>query len=871
MQYNSNEFDEIISIFNSESEEIIQELNDNFMKLEKDLNNKSPLKKLSQLLHSLKGASRMLGFDSIQNIAHKLEDITSYWAEENVRINKDSFKTIYETCDYLTELINKCVQIKNDYNDEKNSIRLKKLDEILLLHAGGNAESEQNSGIDYLKAKNMDINAIVLELMFIKEREDDNDVLYVLAENLKELDNIFSKTNFADIKNEISFLSAKINEKQKDKTKLEFLKKNIPVLRNDIYNLFKTFNIKSSDKKNIVIEKEKQLNKNNEYIKNFDLIIENLQKIKYDISSADSLTEFLQTLNVQSENEKNILQKTIKILNLYKDKNIPVNNDCYLVILQCIYTLKRIYLKDDNLNINNIEFLMQRLNVAEDMFNIMNNKISVPAEKGIEKPVNLPELKKNITGMDFQEIKTMRVDTNKLDYLIFRTEDLMINGIKTKNHLTELSKINNELIQFSGENKKIINYLKYLEKKGFFVQNQDDNITAFYKKIQSYFNENTAVLNKINNKINGLYNTMFTDDNKLCQNIMEIDVLAKEIRVLPLATIFHSFPRMIRDLAQENSKQIDFIIKGSDTTIDKKLMEEIKIPLIHLLRNAVSHGIELPGDRIKKHKNASGTIKLSAKQEENFVIITIEDDGLGIDIEKVKKISLKKGILTKEELENTDNEHLVKLLFLPGFSTSDTINKISGRGIGLDIVKTKINNLNGDIYIDSIFNQGCRVTIKLPLSMSAIKTFILLIGNQKYAMPVNNIEYVKTINRNEIYKKDNKQCITFNSHSIPIFSLAEILESKQQNTQSDVLTIIIIETKGNEAAFIADSLLNEQEVFHKKLIPPILKIKNISGFTTLSNGEICLVLNPYELMKNNLREDYMNDIVTKLISAEKKV
>ncbi len=881
MQYNPEEFDEILNIFNSESEEIIQELNDNFMALEKDVNDKTPIKRLLQLSHSLKGSARMLGFNSIQNLAHKLEDILSYWSKENIKINKLAFTTIYETCDYLSKLINKCVQAKNNYEDERNNTQLNKLDEILSSNDDTNQAQKESNNINYLKTKNMDINAIVLELMLVIEKDDD-DVLSVLTDNLKELESIFSKTNFLSIKNELALLIKNLSEENSEENKLEYLKENIPKLRNNIYNLLKTFNIKSSNKNNAktknqkqesVQKPEKQINPDDELIKKFDFAIENLKKTKYDISYADEITGFLQTINPQTEHEKNILQKTINILNLYKDKNIQLNNDCYLVILQCIYTLKRIYLKDENLNINNIDFLMQRLNVVEDMFNIMNNEkaqVTVNEEKNVIKPDSFSDLKKNLTGIDFQEIKTLRVDTYKLDNLISQTGELLINGIKTKNHLLELSKINTELIKFSGENKKILNYLKYLEKKGFFTQSADDNITAFYKKVQSFFSENSIIIHEVNKKVNNLYNTMFTDDNKLCQNTMEIDVLAKGIRVLPLATIFHLFPRMVRDIAQENNKQINFIVTGSDTTIDKKLMEEIKVPLIHLLRNAVSHGIELPEERIKKHKDAMGTIKLSAKQEENYVILTIEDDGFGIDIEKVKKISLQKGILTKEELENIDNEHLVKLLFLPGFSTSESIDEISGRGVGLDVVKTKIHNLNGEIFIDSAINQGCKVTIKLPLSMSTIKTFILLIGNQKYAMPINTIKYVKTINKNEIYKKDNQQCIIYNSHSIPIFSLSEILENNtQQKNNSDILTIVIIEIRGQEAAFMVDGLINDQEVFHKKLVAPIIKIKNISGFTTLSNGEICLILNPYELMKNYIQDKYINNVVTKLISTDK--
>lgn len=881
MHYNSDEFEEIINIFSSESEEIIQELNDNFLLLEKNIEDKTPLKKLLQLSHSLKGSARMLGFNGIQNIAHKLEDILSFWKQENVQINNDMLQIIYETCDYLAVLVKKCVELKSDYYDEKSNELILELDKIL--KSGGEAKIEEKkpaNGIDYIKSKNIDINAVVLELMFVIER-DDEEIIPVIAENLEQLDEIFSQTEFTNIKEKIRILFDKLAEDIPAKEQIEFVKKNIPILRNDIYNLFKALNIKSSvsQSKQTVETPQKKEEKAEEKPQNqeqngYDIILSNLQKIKYDISYADEVVNFLKTVETVSKEEAAVLNKTIKVLNLFRSKNMQVNNDCYIVILQCIYMFKRISSNEEMPASNNIEFLLQRLSVVEDMFNLMNANKPSSVQVQEKKPIaaeEISDLNKNISGFDLQEIKTLRVDTAKLDNLISQTGELLINGIKTKNHLLELSEINSEFVKWSGDSKKILNYLKYLEKKGFFTQNADDSITAFCKKLQNFCIENSVIIGDVNSRLDNLYNMMFTDNNKLYQNAVEIDVIAKGIRVLPLATIFHSFPRMMRDIAKENKKQIDFIITGSDTTVDKKLMEEIKMPLIHLLRNAVSHGIEVPEERIKKQKNPTGTIKLSAKQVENYVLISIEDDGFGIDAERVKEISVQKGLLTREEVNNLDDEQIVKLLFLPGFSTSESVDEISGRGVGLDVVKTKITNLNGDIFIDSEINKGCKVTIKIPLTMSTIKTFIMLADGQKYALPVDTIKYVKTIKNSEIYKKDNTECIMYNSHSVPIFSLAEILGgNRHERKEDDVLTVVIIEIKGQEAAFEVDKLIGDQEILRKKLVPPIIKIKNISGFATLSSGEICLVINPYELMENNLVRDYINDVVTKLISVDKK-
>ena len=462
----------------------------------------------------------------------------------------------------------------------------------------------------------------------------------------------------------------------------------------------------------------------------------------------------------------------------------------------------------------------------------------------------------------------MLVDTSKLDNLISQTGELLINGIKTREHIVELSKINTKLIKWYGVSKKIINYLKYLEKKGFFGPDMDESTLAFYKRAQDFFNTNADIITDINNDFSNLYNIISEDDNKLHQTAVEIETIAKGIRVLPLATIFHSFPRMIRDIAKENDKKIEFIVTGSDTTVDKKIIEEIKMPLIHILRNSVSHGIEHSEDRVKNGKSETGVIRLSAKQAENNVIISIEDDGYGVDLEKVKDIALGKGLLTHEEISNMNSEQLMKLLFLPGFSTEDSVTEISGRGIGLDVVKTKITNLNGDILIDSILGKGCKVTIRLPLSMSTIKTFVLLVNNQKYAIPVSSVKFVKQVKREEFFKQNGQYCIIYEEHSIPVYSLSEILGETESNINNKIFTVIIIQNQEKQVAFVVDKLLGDQEVFQKKLIPPILKIKNISGFTTLSTGEICLIINPFELIRNTVYNIYVPDNVIKQLASD---
>ena len=884
MQYNPEELNDILNIYKAESDEIIQELNDGFLALEKNPTDKTPIKRLLQLAHSLKGASRMIDFTSIQNIAHKLEDILSYWKKEDVIINVESFQVIYEACDYLTELVEKSVKQKANFEDANLMIFINKLDNFITSNRMVPVETSNKLPDNYLASKSIDIKAFILELMFVIDKEnieeDKEETLLVISEDIKQLSEIFSPTDYKEVKDKIAII---ISILSLDKSVFsESLRENIIELRNIIYNLYKKLNINSNIKKDDIKENtKKETNKENieqkkpedDINKEFDFILSNLQKIRYE---KDFIIKIINSLNkaIKKTTDKRIniiLNKTLNILNLFYSRDVIIDNDCYMVILQCIYLTKRISMNEKEENLNNLNFLIQRLSVVEDMFNIEDIQpasLEVHQSGSVLSQEDYSNIRKNLKTIDLQEIKTLRVDTSKLDNLISQTGELLINGIKTREHIIELSKINSKIVKWNAVSKKIINYLKYLEKKGFFNSELDDSASMFYKRAQDFFVNNAEIINEINSDFAHLYNIISEDDNKLHQTAMEIETIAKGIRVLPLATLFHSFPRMMRDIARDNNKKIDFIITGSDTTVDKKIIEEIKMPLIHILRNSVSHGIETPEQRAKNNKPETGTVKLTAKQLENNVIITIEDDGYGVDIEKVKEIALKKSLLTSEEITNISSEQLMKLLFLPGFSTEDSVNEISGRGIGLDVVKTKITNLNGDILIDSILNKGCKVTIRLPLSMSTIKTFVLLVNNQKYAIPVNSIKFVKQISAEEIFMKNGIKCIIYDNHSIPIYYMSEVFGEDNKPNKESQQTVIIIENQEKQAAYVIDKLLGDQEVFQKKLIPPILRIKNISGFTTLSTGEICLIINPFELIRNTVSDFHIGSSIIKQISKE---
>jgi len=392
--------------------------------------------------------------------------------------------------------------------------------------------------------------------------------------------------------------------------------------------------------------------------------------------------------------------------------------------------------------------------------------------------------------------------------------------------------------------------MKYYEKKYIQTGFSDNSGSVFAKQLLNIFTDNNKKVQKIYSNITNLYRTIQEDDLKMHVLVDNLNIMVKNIRILPLATVFHLFGRMVRDIAQEKNKKIDFEIIGSETSTDKKIIEEIKTPLIHIIRNAIDHGIETPSERVAAGKNSIGKIILAAKQSNNKVIIEIKDDGRGINIAKLKEKATKKGFLTQEELDSMTDEQITNLIFVPGFSTGDEITNISGRGIGLDVVQSKISQLNGKVTVISELNKGCCVQIELPTTMSIVDVFLVESSNQTFAIPIEVINTVLRKKDDEIIVNKNKRSIVFNNETIPLYDLADILNLERVPYKNDKRTILIIESNNKTIAMGVDKLIGEQEILHKKLSAPFYKLKNISGITTLISGEVCLILNISDIMKS---------------------
>ena len=394
---------------------------------------------------------------------------------------------------------------------------------------------------------------------------------------------------------------------------------------------------------------------------------------------------------------------------------------------------------------------------------------------------------------------------------------------------------------------KTSNYLRYYNRKYLQSGNTDQYTGVFVKQVFSLLLDITQNVSRTIYDLNSLYRASKEDDMKMRLIIDEMESMVKNIRVLPISTVFNSFSRMVRDIANEKGKDIDFEIEGKDTCADKKIIEEIKTPLIHILRNAIDHGIESKEERIANGKSPVGKILLSAKQDDNKVIIDVVDDGQGFNLEKIKDRAVSRGFLTQDDIDSMTDEAIMNIIFWPGFTTGDSITSISGRGIGLDVVKTKISQLNGKVKVISEFGKGSCVHIEIPVTLTTLRVFLVQISGQTFAIPIQVITTFILKNQNEIKTNNGVRSILFNGNIIPLYYLSDILELAPA-PRNEKETILIIEADDKTIGLVVDKLLGDQDILQKKLSPPLYKVKNISGITNLASGELCLILNMQDIM-----------------------
>lgn len=346
------------------------------------------------------------------------------------------------------------------------------------------------------------------------------------------------------------------------------------------------------------------------------------------------------------------------------------------------------------------------------------------------------------------------------------------------------------------------------------------------------------------------------NDENMSKAIANLDVVTGDLqgavmktRMQPIKKVFGRFPRVVRDLARSLKKDIALELKGEETDLDKNLVEALADPLVHLVRNSVDHGIEMPDDRVAAGKPARGTVTLAASQEGDHILLTIDDDGKGMDPEKLKEIAIRRGVLDADAAARMSDVEAFNLIFAPGFSTKTEISDISGRGVGMDVVKTKINQLNGSVSIDSELGKGTRLEIKVPLTLAILPTLMIIVGEQTFALPLSSVNEIINMDLSKTNTVDGQLTMIVRSKAIPLFYLREWLRRKPGELDRASGHVVVVQIGTQQVGFVVDSLIGQEEVVIKPLDALLQGTPGMAGATITSDGGIALILDIPSLLK----------------------
>lgn len=827
---------EMLAIFQGESEEILERLFNNLFSLEDTPANKDLIGSIYRDLHSLKGAVRMVGFNNIQGIFHKMEDIFDAVNNDQFVLDKDIINLMSRSLETASRYLQESIKNGREIIDEEFTATLSNLEYILdiemneqtfrqneTIAEAGMAPREESSGLSqYQEEINSSFNACFEIIDSIVPEEESQDIV-ILKEEVEKIYEFFKNSNLYEVKTSLENILAKLDFVMNATN--TFTISEILELRNELSSAAAKFTTSCIETEEggltffDIAKKISMLQGSSIYAK----------EIKDDIAQ---LKEGIDDQNI------------IEIINVINDILDFISENSVQLEEQMMMTLKGAveYCASPNENIDN-DLILQQLEIMKQLLELNYKK-----DTGVSEIKSLSTQTSSANKSNAStEIKTLHVNAQKLDLLVNQLGELIITKIKTEKNLEKIDSIKNANEACQKDLLKTSNYLRYYNRKYLQSGNTDQYTGVFVKQVFSLLLDITQNVSRTIYDLNSLYRASKEDDMKMRLIIDEMESMVKNIRVLPISTVFNSFSRMVRDIANEKGKDIDFEIEGKDTCADKKIIEEIKTPLIHILRNAIDHGIESKEERIANGKSPVGKILLSAKQDDNKVIIDVVDDGQGFNLEKIKDRAVSRGFLTQDDIDSMTDEAIMNIIFWPGFTTGDSITSISGRGIGLDVVKTKISQLNGKVKVISEFGKGSCVHIEIPVTLTTLRVFLVQISGQTFAIPIQVITTFILKNQNEIKTNNGVRSILFNGNIIPLYYLSDILELAPA-PRNEKETILIIEADDKTIGLVVDKLLGDQDILQKKLSPPLYKVKNISGITNLASGELCLILNMQDIM-----------------------
>jgi len=448
----------------------------------------------------------------------------------------------------------------------------------------------------------------------------------------------------------------------------------------------------------------------------------------------------------------------------------------------------------------------------------------------------------------------LRVDANRIDYLLNLVSETVITKASLNQSTIEFAelydKFQNSSTIYKDKTRRLLDKMpEYLEKiqQGYDINSIKQDVLNEYSSLLEVFGDFDSSMKAAVTKFKSSSQNLGRISGELQEGVMKI-------RMVPISQIFSRFPRVVRDLSRDLNKNVQLVIEGEDTELDKSVVEDLLDPIMHCVRNSLDHGVESPDVRKKLGKSEQGTLLLKASNEGNMIVIEVADDGHGIDVEAVKQKAVERGILHPNK-SLTDVEAL-QLVFAPGFSTSKTISSVSGRGVGLDVVKTHIEKLNGTVMVESEPNVGTRFIIKLPLTLAIIQGLLIRVGDEVYSIPITSVIESHRVKPDEINRIDNYEVFNVRDEVYSLLRLNRLFGITSAETDDDGYNyIVVVGTEEKKVGLMVDSLIGEEAVVIKPLKDQFTNSPGIAGASILGDGSVSLIIDVAQLLELGLKQE----------------
>ncbi len=447
---------------------------------------------------------------------------------------------------------------------------------------------------------------------------------------------------------------------------------------------------------------------------------------------------------------------------------------------------------------------------------------------------------------DDYRIKTLRVETRDLDSLMTQAGELTVTKIRIAHRLNDVE----SLLGFWEDWSRDAFVNRYALGTASAMGDRSQIWQTFQQRTEERIEQMGAAITR-------LRNALYEDTMRLEGLAEELEAGVRTLRLMPLSSLFSLFPRMVRDLARQESKQVELVLEGGETRADKRILEEMKDPIAHMLRNAIDHGLESPEERQRLGKPAIATITLRGYQTANNILIEVSDDGRGIDPAVIRRAAIAKQLCREEDLDAMTPSQIQALIFEPGFSTRNFVTEVSGRGVGLDVVRTNVDRLKGSIEVLSTPGQGCTIRIRLGTTLATVHVLIVRVAGIDYALPVEFVLRTQLVRPSEIFTIEGREATLLDEYPVPVAHLIDLLELPAQEAKTKAalstdqpMPCIVLKVGEERLALLVDDLLDEQDVMLKPQSKILRRVRNVAGATILGTGEVCMILSAPDLVKS---------------------